>query len=106
MNYLTFMLSNPVLQLFFMTIRPAEIKEPETQFVVLKGRFNELVKKMEQLIITEDENVVILYSRIYQEVVIPDPSESGLKQPRNNESLKTIIGKLNREEEVLSHVTT
>jgi len=89
-----------------MQIWSAEIKELETLFTSIKGRFTELEKELEQLIKTEDPNVVMLYSRRCLEVIITDLCESELKRPRKIEPLKGIIDKLNREEKVPSHIIT
>ncbi len=82
----------------------AEIKELESLYASLKGRFPELEKELEQLIETKDANVVMLYSRRCLEVIITDLCESELKRPRKTEPLKGIIDKLNQEEKVPSHI--
>jgi tetratricopeptide (TPR) repeat protein len=89
-----------------MTIWSAEIKELETLYSSVKGSFPELEKELEQLIKTEDANVVMLYSRRCLEVIITDLCESELNRPRKTEPLKGIIDKLNREEKVPSHIIT
>jgi TolB-like protein len=89
-----------------MPIWSAEIKELDTLFTSIKGRFPELEKELEQLIKTEDPNVVMLYSRRCLEVIITDLCESELKRARKTEPLKGIIDKLNREEKVPSHIIT
>ena len=87
-----------------MQIWSAEIKELETLYTSIKGRFHDLEKELEQLIKTEDANVVMLYSRRCLEVIITDLCESELKRPRKTEPLKGIIDKLNREEKVTSNI--
>ena len=87
-----------------MTIWSAEIKELETLHTSIKGRFPELEKELERLIKTDDENMVLLYSRRCLEVIITDLCESELKRPRKTEPLKGIIDKLNREDKVPSHI--
>jgi TolB-like protein len=87
-----------------MTLWSAEIKELETLYTSIKGRFPELEKELGQLIETKDANVVLLYSRRCLEVIITDLCESELKRPRKTEPLKGIIDKLNREEKVPSHI--
>jgi len=87
-----------------MPIWSAEIKDLETLFTSIKCKFPELEKELEQLIKTEDPNVVMLYSRRCLEVIITDLCESELKRPRKTEPLKGIIDKLNREEKVPSHI--
>ena len=89
-----------------MPIWSAEIKDLETLFTSIKCKFPELEKELEQLIKTEDPNVVMLYSRRCLEVIITDLCESALKRPRKTEPLKGIIDKLNREEKVPSHIIT
>jgi hypothetical protein len=46
-----------------MSIWSAEIKELEKLHESLKGQFPDLEKELEQLIRTEDANVIMLYSR-------------------------------------------
>jgi hypothetical protein len=87
-----------------MTIWSSEIKELEKLFESLKGHFPDLEKELEQLIKTEDSNVVLLYSRRCLEVIITDLCECELKRPRKTEPLKGIIDKLNQEEKVPSHI--
>jgi len=87
-----------------MQIWSAEIKELETLYTSIKGRFPELEKELEQLIETKDANVVMLYSRRCLEVIITDLCECELKRPRKTEPLKGIIDKLNREEKVPSNI--
>jgi TolB-like protein/Tfp pilus assembly protein PilF len=89
-----------------MPIWSIEIKDLETLFTSIKGQFPELEKELEQLIKTEDPNVVMLYSRRCLEVIITDLCESELKRPRKTEPLKGIIDKLNREEKVPAHIIT
>jgi TolB-like protein/Tfp pilus assembly protein PilF len=89
-----------------MTIWSAEIKELETLFPSIKGRFPELEKDLEHLIKTDDENVALLYSRRCLEIIVTDLCESELKRPRKTEPLKGIIDKLRREEKVPSHIIT
>src|SRR4030042_4060850 len=87
-----------------MPIWAAEIKELEKLYESLKGRFPELENEMEQLIRTEDANVVMLYSRRCLEVIITDLCECELKRQRKTEPLKGIIDKLQKEEKVPSHL--
>jgi TolB-like protein len=89
-----------------MTIWSSEIKELESLYNSLKGRFPELEKELEQLIKFDDANVILLYSRRCLEVIITDLCESELKRPRKTEPLKGIIDKLKREEKVPSHIAT
>ncbi|KPK84186.1 MAG: hypothetical protein AMS27_10685 [Bacteroides sp. SM23_62_1] len=89
-----------------MTIWSTEIKELEALHNSTRGHFPELEKELEQLIRTEDANVVMLYSRRCLEVIITELCESELKRSRKTEPLKGIIDKLNREEKVPSHIIT
>ncbi|KPK79610.1 MAG: hypothetical protein AMS27_17840, partial [Bacteroides sp. SM23_62_1] len=87
-----------------MPIWSAEIKELETLYTFLKGKFPELEKELVQLIRTDDANVVMLYSRRCLEVIITDLCECELKRPRKTEPLKGIIDKLHHEEKIPSHI--
>jgi TolB-like protein/Tfp pilus assembly protein PilF len=87
-----------------MQIWSAEIKELETLFALIKGRFPELEKELVQLVETKDANVVLLYSRRCLEVIITDLCECELHRPRKTEPLKGIIDKLHHEEKIPSHI--
>jgi TolB-like protein len=87
-----------------MQIWSAEIKELESLYTSIKGRFPELEKELEQLIKFDDANVILIYSRRCLEVIITDLCECELKRPRKTEPLKGIIDKLNHEEKVPSHI--
>src|SRR4030042_1263951 len=87
-----------------MAIWSAEIKEIEKLFESMKGQFPELEKELGNLIKTEDENVIMLYSRRCLEVIITDLCECQLKRERGTEPLKGIIDKLQKEEKVPSHL--
>ena len=89
-----------------MTIWTGEIKELEKLYESFKGHLPGIVKELEQLIRTDDANVVMLYSRRCLEVIITDLCECELSRPRKTEPLKGIIDKLNREEKVPSHIIT
>ena len=89
-----------------MKIWSAEIKELETLYTSIKGRFPELEKDLEHLIKTDDENVALLYSRRCLEIIVTDLCECELKRPRKTEPLKGIIDKLHREEKVPAHIIT
>jgi len=89
-----------------MAIWTTEIKEIEKLYESFKGLFPELEKELEQLIRTEDANVIMLYSRRCLEVIITDLCECELKRPRKTEPLKGIIDKLHKEEKVPSHIIT
>ncbi|MGA1978434.1 MAG: fibrobacter succinogenes major paralogous domain-containing protein [Bacteroidales bacterium] len=83
-----------------------EIKELDKLYASFIGYLPNIVKELEQLIKTEDQNVVMLYSRRCLEVIIIDLYENELKRPRKFEPLKDIIDKLNSEEKVPSHIIT
>jgi TolB-like protein len=87
-----------------MQIWSAEIKELESLYTSIKGRFPELEKELERLIKTKDANVILIYSRRCLEVIITDLCEEELKRPRKTEPLKGIIDKLSHEEKVPSHI--
>ena len=89
-----------------MAIWSAEIKELEKLYESLKGQLPDLEKELEQLIRTEDANVIMLYSRRCLEVIITDLCECELKRERGTEPLKGIIDKLNKEKKVPSHIIT
>jgi TolB-like protein len=89
-----------------MTLWTGEIKELEKLYESFKGHLPEIVKELEQLIRTDDANVVMLYSRRCLEVIVTDLCECELKRPRKTEPLKGIIDKLNSEEKVPSHIIT
>lgn len=89
-----------------MAIWTAEIKELEKLHESLKGRFPELQKELEQLVKSDDPNVIMLYSRRCLEVIITYLCECELKRPRKTEPLKGIIDKLHKEEKVPSHILT
>jgi TolB-like protein len=89
-----------------MTIWSGEIIELEKLYDSVKGALPLLTKELEQLIKTDDANVVMLYSRRCLEVIVTDLCECELKRPRKTEPLKGIIDKLNSEEKVPSHIIT
>jgi len=55
-----------------MQIWSSEIVEIEKLFVSLKGQFPDLEKELDQLMRTDDPNVLMLYSRRFLEVIITD----------------------------------
>jgi adenylate cyclase len=89
-----------------MTIWSNEIKDLEILNESVVGKFPLLEKELEQLINTQDANVIMLYSRRCLEVIVTDLCEYELKRPRKTEPLKGIIDKLNSEEKVPSHIIT
>jgi len=89
-----------------MTIWSIEIKELESLYESFKGMSPALEKELEQLILTTDANVVMLYSRRCLEVVLTDLCECELKRPRGTEPLKGIIDRLHKERKVPDHIAT
>src|SRR4030043_562464 len=89
-----------------MQIWSSEIKELESLYTSLKGRFPELEKELERLVKADDENMVLLYSRRCLEVIISDLCECELKRPRKTEPLKGILDKLHHEEKVPADIIT
>jgi uncharacterized protein (TIGR02145 family) len=89
-----------------MTFWEGEIKELDKLYESFKGHLPDIVKELEQLIRTEDPNVVMLYSRRCLEVIVTDLCESELQRPRKTEPLKGILDKLNSEEKVPAHIIT
>ena len=87
-----------------MAIWTSEIKELEKLNESFKGQLPYLEKELEQLIKTDDANMILLYSRRCLEVMITDLCECELKRPRKTEPLKGIIDKLHKEEKVPSHI--
>ena len=87
-----------------MQIWSSEIKELESLYTTIKGRFPELEKELERLVKADDENMVLLYSRRCLEVIISDLCINELKRPRKTEPLKGIIDKLSHEEKVPSNI--
>ncbi len=83
-----------------------EIKDLNDLYVSFRGHLPDIVREMEQLIKTDDPNVVLLYSRRCLEVIVTDLCETELGRPRKTEPLKGIIDKLNSEEKVPGHIIT
>ncbi len=87
-----------------MPVWSAEIKEIERLYHSIKGRFPDIEKEIEKLTKTDDENMVLVYSRRCLEVIITDLCEIELNRPRKTEPLKGIIDKLSHEEKVPSNI--
>jgi len=81
-----------------------EIKELKILIESFKTHLPDLEKELARLIKSDDENIVLLYSRRCLEVIITDLCECELKRPRKTEPLKGIIDKLNKEEKVPQHI--
>jgi len=89
-----------------MSIWSAEIKELERLYESFKGQLPVLEKELERLLKTDDENIILVYSRRCLEVIITDLCECELKRPRKTEPLKGIIEKLHKEQKVPSNIIT
>jgi hypothetical protein len=89
-----------------MAIWSSEIKELGKLYESFKGQLPGLDKELEQLIRTDDANVIMLYSRRCLEVIITDLCECELKRPRKSEPLKGIIDKLHKEGKVPPNIIT
>ena len=87
-----------------MAIWSSEIKVLEDLYASLGGQHPGLEKELGKLIRTEDENMILLYSRRCLEVIVTDLCECELKRPRKTEPLQGIIDKLNKEGKVPSHI--
>ena len=81
-----------------MNIWSAEIKEINQIYQSVKGRLPQLEKELSKLVTTDDENMLLVYSRRCLEVIITDLCELELKRHRGTEPLQRIIDKLNKEE--------
>ncbi|MGD0340927.1 MAG: FISUMP domain-containing protein [Bacteroidales bacterium] len=89
-----------------MTIWSGEINDLNKVYSSFKGNLPDIMKEIEQLIKTDDPNVVMLYARRCLEVIVTDLCECELKRPRKTEPLKGIIDKLNSEEKIPSYIGT
>ena len=87
-----------------MTIWSSEIKELVKLRNYIKGRYPLIDKELEKLVKTDDENMVLIYSRRCLEVISTDLCERELNKPRGTEPLKGIIDKLNKEEKVPNNI--
>ena len=81
-----------------MNIWSAEIKELNQIYQFVKGKHSKLEKELGKLVTTDDENMLLVYSRRCLEVIITDLCEIELKRHRGTEPLQRIIDKLNKEE--------
>jgi hypothetical protein len=89
-----------------MPIWSAEIKELEKLYASFKGHLPELEKELGHLIKTDDDNVVMLYSRRCLEVIITEVCECELNRERGTEPLKGIIDKLKKEKKIPGHLAS
>jgi len=81
-----------------MNIWSAEIKELNQIYQSVKGSSPKLEKELGKLVTTDDENMLLVYSRRCLEVIITDLCEIELKRHRGTEPLQRVIDKLNKEE--------
>ena len=81
-----------------MNIWSTEIKDIERLYNSLQGSFPNLEKELKRLIATDDENMLLVYSRRCLEVLITQLCETELNRKRGTEPLQRIIDKLNKEE--------
>ncbi|MEN8122872.1 MAG: hypothetical protein ABFS35_21210 [Bacteroidota bacterium] len=84
----------------------SEIQELTNYYKTLSGRFPELEKELEKLIGTEDEVVILLYSRRCLEVMVTDICKKKDIKLSKTIPLKGIIDKLNKENQAPSHIIT
>ena len=68
-----------------MPVWSAEIKELQKLYESFKGQLPDLEKELERLLKTDDENIILVYSRRCLEVIIADLCECELKRPRRTE---------------------
>ncbi len=83
-----------------------ELKELENYYLNLKGQIKRLEEELGKLLKTEDEVVVLLYSRRCLEVIVTDLCERKLERSRGTEPLKGIIDKLSKEKEIPEFIAT
>lgn len=83
-----------------MSIWSSEITEINRIYQSLKGQLPDLDRELERLIKTDDENIVLVYSRRCLEVIVTDLCETELNRSRKTEPLKGIIDKLSHEEKI------
>jgi len=87
-----------------MSIWSAEINDLTSLLESLKGQLPDLENELERLVKSDDENMILLYSRRSLEVIVTDLCETELDRPRKTEPLKGIIDKLNKEEKIPSNI--
>lgn len=80
-----------------MSIWSSEIKDLEKVFLLLRGALPELEKELERLIVADDENMLLVYSRRCLEVIVTHLCEKELNRQRGTEPLQRIIDKLKKE---------
>ena len=80
-----------------MSIWTTEINELKNLSKSLKGTLPDLQNELERLILSDDENMLLVYSRRCLEVIITTLCEQELKRQRGTEPLQRIIDRLNKE---------
>jgi TolB-like protein len=80
-----------------MSIWTSEIKELNQIYLSIKGTSPKLEKELGKLVTTDDENMLLVYSRRCLEVIITELCEHELSRDRGTEPLQGIIDKLNKE---------
>jgi|GEM_PF-1930787 len=80
-----------------MQIWSAEIKELNQIYQSVRGSSPKLEKELAKLVTTDDENMLLVYSRRCLEVIITDLCEIELKRDRGSEPLQRIIDKFNKD---------
>ena len=80
-----------------MSVWSSELKELNKIYQSVKGTIPKLEKELERLIKTDDENMLLVYSRRCLEIIITYLCDHELKRDRGTEPLQRIIDKLNKE---------
>ncbi len=81
-----------------------ELKKFESLSNLIKEDLPKLNKELEKLIVTTDENMVLVYARRCLEVIITWICEQELKRPRGTEPLQRILDKLNKENTIPENI--
>jgi tetratricopeptide (TPR) repeat protein len=89
-----------------MAIWSDEINEIKGLHESISGQLPELESELQSVISSDDEKMVLIYSRRCLEVIITDLCERELNRPRKTDPLKGIIDKLKKENRIPSHIYT
>ena len=84
----------------------SEIQELKNYYQSLSGKMPDLEKELDKLIKSDDEVVLLLYSRRCLEVIVTDICKKESIKLGKTIPLKGIIDKLNKEEKAPSHIIT